>query len=238
MILPDMSTHIGAPEGAIAETVLLPGDPLRAKFVAERFLDRAVCYNEVRGMLGFTGFWKGRRLSVQGTGMGQPSMAIYATELMREYGAKSLIRIGSCGALQPEVKVRDVVIAVGASTDSRMNRVRFAEGDFAPIASARLLRAALERADRLGLAYHAGGVLSTDSFYQADPESWRLWASYGTLAVEMETSALYTLAARHGVEALALLTVSDSLVTHEETTSKERETGFDRMVELALSLAE
>ena len=233
-----MSIHIGAPRGAIAETVLLPGDPLRARFVAERYLEGAVCYNEVRGMLGFTGTWKGKRVSVQGSGMGQPSLAIYANELISDYGVKQLIRIGTCGSIQPSLRVRDLVIAMSASTDSSMNRLRFRDMDYAPTASFALFRKALAAADRLGLSVAAGGILSSDSFYPDDPDGWRTWATYGVLAIEMETSALYTLASRRGAEALTILTVSDSLVTGDETTSEERQTGFGRMAELALAAIE
>ncbi len=233
-----MSIHIGAPRGAVAEAILLPGDPLRARFVAERYLQGAVCYNEVRGMLGYTGTWKGKRVSVQGTGMGQPSLAIYANELITEHGAKQLIRIGTCGSIQPSLRVRDLVLAMTASTDSSMNRLRFRGMDFAPAASFSLFRRAVAAAERLGLAVAAGGVLSSDSFYPDDPDGWRMWASYGVLAIEMESSALYTLASRHGAEALTILTVSDSLVTGDETTSEERQTGFGRMAELALATIE
>lgn len=233
-----MSTHIGAPEGAVAEAVLLPGDPLRARFVAEQYLTDVVCYNQVRGMLGFTGLWKGQRVSVQGTGMGQPSLSIYAHELITFYGAKQLIRIGTCGSLRPAVRVRDLVIAMTASTDSAMNRLRFRGMDFAPSASFPLFKRALAAADRLGLPVAAGGVFSSDSFYSDDPERTTLLSSHGVLAIEMETSALYTIASRHGVDALTILTVSDSIVTGEETTSEERQTGFGRMAELALATIE
>lgn len=232
-----MSIHIGAEKGQIAETVLLPGDPLRAEFVAESYLEGAACYSRVRGMLGFTGTWKGRRVSVQGTGMGQPSLSIYVNELIREYGVRTLIRIGSCGSLQKELHIHDLVAAMSASTDSAMNDERFHGMSFAPTADAELLVAAVETAKRRNCALRAGNVLATDTFYTDDPEAWRLWADYGVLAVEMETAGLYTLAAKYGVRALTLLTVSDSLVTGEALSAEERQSSFTTMAELALDLA-
>lgn len=232
-----MSVHIGADDGAVAPTVLLPGDPLRAQFVAENYLTDVEIYNEVRGMLGFTGTWNGTRVSVQGSGMGMPSLAIYVNELIQSYGVRRLIRIGSCGSMQPEIAVRDLVIAMTASTDSAMNRQRFHGMDYAPAASWRLFKAAVDAASEKGLALHAGGILSSDTFYQDEPTAWTRWAEYGVLAVEMETNQLYTLAAKHGVEALTLLTVSDSLVTGEELTSEDRQSGFHEMADLALTVA-
>ncbi len=232
-----MSIHIGAKKGDIAETILLPGDPMRAKFVADHFLEHAVCYNEVRGMYGYTGTYKGVDISVQGSGMGMPTLAIYVNELINEYGVRNLIRIGSCGALQPDLGLRDVLLAQCASTDSSMNRIRFNGMDFAPGASFKLLRTAYENAESLGIKVTVGNILSEDSFYAEDREGWRLWAKYGVLAVEMETSALYTLAARFGVEALSILTVSDNLVTAEVTSSEEREKTFTDVMKLALDTA-
>lgn len=232
-----MSIHIGADQGAVARAVLLPGDPLRAQFVAETYLTDVDIYNEVRGMLGFTGTWKGHRVSVQGSGMGMPSLAIYVNELIRTYGATTLIRIGSCGSMQPSISVRDLVIAMTASTDSSMNRLRFRGMDYAPTASWPLLSSAVRLAEERGLRYTAGGILSSDTFYQDEPDLWRLWADHGVLAVEMETNQLYTLAARHGVQALTLLAVSDSLVTGEELSSQERQSSFDDMATLALDVA-
>ena len=232
-----MSVHIGAKAGEIAPIVFMPGDPLRARFVAETYLSDATQYNEVRGMLGFTGTWNGVRVSVQGSGMGMPSFAIYANELISSYGAKRLIRIGSCGSMQEHVKLRDLVVAMSASTDSGMNKVRFRGMDYAPAASWPLLRAVMQRADGLERPVHAGNILASDTFYDDDPELWKLWATFGVLAVEMETNQLYTLAAKFGIEALAVLTVSDSLVTHEELSSQDRQTGFHEMVELALNAA-
>lgn len=232
-----MSIHIGATDSEVATTVLLPGDPLRAKFVAETYLTSVKQYNEVRGMLGFTGFWNERRVSVQGSGMGMASLAIYANELIRSYGAKRLIRIGSCGAVQAGIKVRDIVLAMGASSDSAMNQGRFQGMDYAPVATWSLLRKAADIAEAKGVRYHVGGILSSDTFYQDDPESWKLWAKFGTLAIEMETNQLYTLAAMHGVEALSILTVSDSLVDGMELSSADRQSSFREMVEIALELA-
>ena len=228
-----VSTHIGAPQGEIAPTVLMPGDPLRAKWIAETFLDDARCYSEVRGMYGFTGTWRGQRVSVQGSGMGQPSMAIYANELLREYDVSSIVRVGSCGALTEKLAVRDLVIASGACTDSSMNRIAFEGLDYAPVADFSLLRDAAAAAPEA----HVGLIFSSDSFYAARPELVSRMVGYGVLAVEMEAAALYTLAAKHGARALAICTVSDHIVTGEETTSQEREQTFGRMVEVALTAA-
>ena len=234
-----MSTHIGAEPGEIAPTVLLPGDPLRARWIAENFLDDARCYSQVRGMLGFTGTWQGRPVSVQGSGMGQPSMAIYVNELLREYDVRSIVRVGSCGAVTDRIGVRDVVIASGACTDSSMNKIAFHGLDYAPVADFGLLRAAVEAAEARegGAPVHVGLLFSSDSFYAARPELLQKMVEYGVLAVEMEASALYTLAARHGARALAICTVSDHIVTGEETTSQEREQTFGEMVEIALAAA-
>ncbi len=233
-----MSIHIGAKEGEIAKTVLLAGDPLRAKFVAEKFLTGVVCYNNVRGMLGFSGDYKGRRVSVQGSGMGIPSIAIYANELINSYGVKNLIRIGSCGSMQPGVKLYDIILAMGASTDSSYNKLVFKGADYSPLADFSLLQSAYETAKKMEIDVRIGNILSTDVFYGEDPDAWKLWAKYGILAVEMETTALYTIAARFNVRALTILTVSDSLVTHEATTSEEREKNFTKMVKIALEIAE
>ena len=234
-----MSTHIGAQRGDIAPTVLLPGDPLRAKWIAETFLEDARCYNEVRGMYGFTGTWRGHPVSVQGSGMGQPSMAIYVNELFRDFDVESVVRVGSCGALAESVALRDLVIASGACTDSSMNRIAFHGLDYAPVADFGLLRAAVEAAESRpeGPGFHVGLLFSSDSFYPARPDLVGEMVKYGVLAVEMEASALYTLAARHGRRALAICTVSDHIVTGEETTSHEREQTFGDMVEIALTAA-
>lgn len=233
-----MSIHIGAKEGEIASTVLLPGDPLRAKYIAENFLTKVICYNEVRGMYGYTGTYKGKRISVQGTGMGIPSISIYLNELITSYKAKNLIRIGSCGSMQPDIKIRDVILVMSASTDSHINKIRFNSMDYAPTANFNLLKRAHDIALEKNIPIKVGSVLTTDTFYHDDPDSWKHWASYGILAVEMETAVLYTLAAKFKVNALSILTVSDSLVTREETTSEERQKTFNQMVEVALGLAE
>jgi purine-nucleoside phosphorylase len=233
-----MSIHIGAKEGDIASTVLLPGDPLRAKYIAENFLTDTICYNQVRGMYGYTGTYKGKRISVQGTGMGIPSISIYLNELITSYKAKNLIRIGSCGSMQADIKIRDVVLAMSASTNSHINKIRFNGMDYAPTADFNLLKKAYDIALEKNISVKIGSVLTSDTFYQDDPNSWKHWANYGILAVEMETAALYTLAAKFKVNALSVLTVSDSLVTREETTSEERQKTFNQMVEVALELAE
>ncbi len=226
-----MSTHIGAQPGQIAPVVLMPGDPLRAKWIAETFLDDAECYTEVRGMYGFTGTWRGQRVSVQGSGMGQPSLAIYVNELFTEYAVESVIRVGSCGGLSERVAIRDVVIASGACTDSSMNRITFEGLDYAAVPDFGLLRDAAAAAPEA----HVGLIFSGDSFYASRPELTTRMVDYGVLAIEMEANALYTLAAKHGRRALAICTVSDHLVTGEETTSQEREQTFGRMVEIALT---
>jgi len=232
-----MSLHIAAAKGQIAEGILLPGDPLRAKFIAETYLEKPERFNEVRNMFGYTGMYKGKRVSVMGTGMGMPSHSIYVNELIRDYGCKRLVRVGTCGALRPELKVRDLVLAISASTDSAVNKVRFRGMDYAPAPSFRLLAAAHDAGKAAGLPVHVGKIISSDSFYTEDPEQWRLWARFGVVAVEMETAELYTLAAKYDVEALSILTVSDHLVTREETTAAEREKSFGAMVEVGLAAA-
>lgn len=229
-----MSIHINAPEGAIAESILLPGDPLRAKFIADTFLEDVVCYNEVRGMYGFTGTYKGKRVSVQGTGMGIPSMSIYATELIESYRVKNLIRVGTCGSYVEKVKVRDLIIAMSACTNSNINLVPFKGRTFAPTASFDLLKPAYDIAVEKGFEPKVGSIYSSDIFYDDDKEDWKTWAKYGCLGVEMETAALYTIAAKYGVNALTLLTVSDHFVTHEVTSAEERQTTFKAMMEVAL----
>lgn len=229
--------HIGANKGDIAETILLPGDPLRAKYIAETFLQDVVQYNNVRGMLGFTGTYKGKKVSVQGTGMGVPSIGIYTHELINEYGVKNLIRIGTAGSIQENIKIRDVVIAMSASTDSAINKLRFNGADYAPTASSELFLKAHEIGVKKGLNMKAGNVLTSDTFYGDDPEAWKKWAKFGVLCVEMETAQLYTTAAKFGVNALTLLTISDSLVTGEVTSAEERQTTFNDMIEVALESA-
>jgi purine-nucleoside phosphorylase len=230
-----MSTHIGAEPGQIAERVLMPGDPLRAKWIAETFLEGATCYSTVRNMFGFTGKYRGVDVSVQGSGMGMPSCSIYAHELINDYGANTLIRVGSCGALSSELKLRDVIAASGSSTDSAMNRLRF-DGliDYAPVADFGLLRAAVDAAANRGIEMHVGPILAADAFYTDRPDLYDKLADYGVLAVEMESAALYTIAARFRARALTLLTVSDHIKTGERTTAQEREQTFSHMVEVAL----
>ena len=232
-----MSIHIAAGAGEIAEAILLPGDPLRAKFIAESFLENAKLYTEVRGILGYTGTYKGKRVSVQGTGMGVPSISIYVNELFKDYDVKRAIRIGTAGSIQEALKIRDIVIAMSACSDSGTNRIRFGYRDFAPTASFSLVKKACETAAAKGWNASVGSVVSTDSFYSEDPDEWKLWAKYGVLALEMETSELYTLAAKYRRECLTLLTISDSLVTGETTSSEERQTTFTRMMEIALETA-
>ncbi len=231
-----MSTHIDARSGDIAPHVLLPGDPLRARWIAETFLDDARCYSEVRGMLGFTGTWQGHPVSVQGSGMGQPSLAIYVNELFSEYDVGAVVRVGSCGALTEKLALRDIVLASGACTDSSMNRIRFEGLDYAPVADFGLLRAAYDAsAAHAGEAeVHVGLIFSGDSFYGPRPELTARMVDYGVLAVEMEASALYTLAAKYGRRALAVCTVSDHLVSGQATSAHEREQTFGAMVEIAL----
>ena len=232
-----MSIHIAAKLGEIAEVILLPGDPLRAKFIAENYLENAKQYTDVRNILGFTGNYKGKPVSVQGTGMGIPSISIYLHELFRDYGVKKAIRIGTAGSIQENLKIRDIVLAMSASTDSGVNFRRFGGHCYAPTASWNLLKKAWDIAQAKGLEITVGNVVSEDLFYTEDPDEWKKWAKYGSLALEMESSELYTVAAQFGREALAILTISDHLVTHEITTAEERQTAFTRMMEIALETA-
>jgi len=228
--------HNEAAEGQIADKILLPGDPLRAKFIAGNFLENAECYNTVRNMLGYTGTYKGKRVSVQGTGMGIPSISIYVNELITVYGVKNLIRIGTCGALQEDINLRDVIIAMAASTDSSINRIRFDGMDFAPCASPELFIEAWGTAKKLGVPAKAGNIFTSDTFYGDNPHWWKKWAEFGVLCAEMETAALYTLAAKYKVNALSLLTVSDHAVTGKTCTAEERQLSFRQMMELALEI--
>jgi purine-nucleoside phosphorylase len=231
-----MSTHIGAEPGQIAPHVLLPGDPLRARWIAETFLEDATCYSEIRGMYGYTGTFRGERVSVQGSGMGLPSLSIYVNELFAEYDVRTVVRVGSCGALSEELALRDLVLASGACTDSSMNRIRFEGLDYAPVADFDLLRAAYDAstARDLDVATKVGLLLSGDSFYSPRPELTQRMADYGVLAVEMEASALYTLAAQYKRRALAVCTVSDHIVTGEHTSARDRQETFTDMVGIAL----
>lgn len=232
------TTHIGANKGDVAKTVLMPGDPLRAKFVAETFLEDAFCFNEVRGMYGYTGFYKGKRVSVMGSGMGMPTLSIYAHELIMGFDVENLIRVGSCGSYSEDVKIRDVILAIGASSNSKNNDLRFKGMSYAPTANFDLLLKAYNVAQAKDCPVKVGNILSSDLFYGDDPEVWKLWQKYGVLAVEMETAELYTVASKFGRRALSILTVSDSIVTGEATSAEERERTFTEMVEIALEVAE
>ncbi|CEA05382.1 purine nucleoside phosphorylase DeoD-type [Lysinibacillus sp. BF-4] len=231
-----MSVHIKAQKGEIADTILLPGDPLRAKYIAETFLEDVVQYNDVRNMFGYTGTYKGKRISVQGTGMGVPSISIYVTELMAEYDVQKLIRVGTCGAIQKDVKVRDVIIAQSATTDSNINNIIFNNINFAPTADFDLLHKAYMASKEAGLNVRVGNVFTADMFYSEENQNEKL-ARYGVLGVEMEAAALYTIAAKYGRQALAVLTVSDHILTGEITTPEERQTTFNDMIIVALEAA-
>lgn len=232
-----MTVHIGAKPGDIAETVLLPGDPLRAKWAAETFLSDVKLVNEVRGMLGFTGLWQGHKVTIHGSGMGMPSLSIYVNELVRDFGAKTLIRIGSCGGMQDHVGIRDIIIAMTSSAISNMNDPVFEHLKFAPCADWGLLRAAVEAAEAYDRPTHVGGIFSSDVFYTEHPKIDAEMERHGVLAVEMEAAELYTLAARYGCRALAVLTVSDHLKTGEALPPDQRERSFGEMVEIALQAA-
>ncbi len=232
-----MTIHIGAAPGDIAPTVLMPGDPRRAKWAAETFLDSPRLVNEVRGMLGYTGTWRGNPVTIHGSGMGMPSLSIYANELIRDYGATTLIRIGSCGAMQERVALRDVIVAMTATTLSTPSRGIFRDLNYAPCADWSLLRAAVAAAEARGVTPHVGGIYSSDVFYDERPDLNEIMTRHGILAVEMEAAELYTVAARHGARALAVLTVSDHLISGGNLTSGERETSFGEMVEIALEAA-
>tara|TARA_R110002012_G_scaffold303710_1_gene505699 strand:+ start:2108 stop:2806 length:699 start_codon:yes stop_codon:yes gene_type:complete len=232
-----MSVHIEAKKGEIAETILLPGDPLRAKWIAETFLENPKCFNKVRNMFGYTGTFNGKPISVMGTGMGVPSISIYAHELINEFGVKNLIRVGSAGSYQEHVKVRDIILAMAASSNSGVNELRFGGADFAPTANFNLFQKAVEIAKSKNIPLKAGNVFTSDEFYADNFESYKKWSKFGVLCVEMETAGLYTIAAKHNVNALTILTISDSLVTGERTTSQERETTFKDMIAIALELA-
>lgn len=233
-----MSTpHNRAQKGEIAKTVLMPGDPLRAKFIAENYLENAVCFNDVRGIQGYTGTYRGKRVSVMASGMGMPSIGIYSYELYRFYDVDAIIRVGSAGALQKELQLYDIVLAQGACTDSNYAKQYSLPGTFAPIADFSLLQRASAAAKEKKIRYRVGNVLSSDLFYN-DAGNTLDWAKMGVLCVEMESAALYMNAARLGKKALSVLTISDSLVSGEETTSEERERSFSDMIELALAIAE
>lgn len=228
--------HIKPNGVEIAETILLPGDPLREKFIAENFLEKPVLFNEVRGMLGYTGEYKGKKVSVMGTGMGTPSMAIYSWELIHIFGVKNLIRIGSCGAMQNDIKLYDIILAMGAATNSNFAHQFNLPGQFPITASYELLEKAKKVADEKNYKVHVGNVLSSDVFYNADKTAMEMWANMGILAEEMETTSLYLNAASAGAKALTILTVSDHMISHEQTTQEERQTSFTKMIEIALDL--
>ncbi len=230
-----MSIHIEAKPGEIAESVLLPGDPMRAKWIAETFLENAKCYNDVRGMLGYTGTFQGNPISVQGTGMGIPSALIYCHELINDYGVKNLIRVGSAGSYHKDINLRDIVIAMAASSNSGINNTRFVNCDYSPTADFELFMKAALYAKENNIPIKAGNVLSSDQFYEDDFNNYKKWADFGVLCVEMEAAGLYTIAAKFNVKALAILTISDSLVTGESTTADEREGSFSKMIEIALN---
>ena len=228
--------HIGAREGEIAERVIMAGDPLRAKFMAETFLESPVQYNAVRGMLGYTGTYKGKRVSVQGHGMGMPSIGIYTYELFNFYGVKRIIRTGSAGAYDGDLELGDVVIGIGACTDSNYGAQYSLPGVFAPIADFAMARAAVEKAESMGIRYKAGNLLSSDVFYGDSADGWKAWQKMGVLAVEMEAAALYMNAARSGKEALCICTISDSLVHGTACSAEQRQTSFTNMMEIAFDI--
>lgn len=228
--------HIGAREGEIAEKVIMAGDPLRAKFMAENFLENPVQYNNVRGMLGYTGEYKGKRVSVQGHGMGIPSIGIYTYELFNFYGVKSIIRTGSAGAYHPDLQLGDVVVGIGACTDSNYGAQYGLPGTFSPTADFALARAAVEKAEQVGVRYKVGNILSSDVFYGDSADGWKAWQKMGVLAVEMEAAALYMNAARSGNKALCICTISDSLVTGEACSAEQRQTSFTNMMEIAFDI--
>ena len=232
-----MTVHIGAEQGDIAKTVLMPGDPLRAKWAADTFLENPKCINQIRGMLGYTGTWHGNTVTIQGSGMGMPSLSIYANELIRDYGAQTLIRIGSCGAMQEDVSLRDIIIAMTASTLSTPSRGVFRDLNYAPCADFELLRAAVAAAERTGTRVHVGGIYSSDVFYDERPDLNEQMVRHGILGVEMEAAELYILAARYRCRALAVMTVSDHLTTGEALPSEDRQSSFGDMVEIALQSA-
>lgn len=229
--------HINPKGAPIAETVLMPGDPLRAKFIADTYLEDVVQFNEVRNMLGFTGTYQGTEVSVMGSGMGIPSIGIYSSELVKFFDVKKIIRIGSCGAMQKHVDLYDVIIGMSASTDSNFMSQYNLPGTWAPTASWKLMKAAIDEAEKQGAKYHVGNILSSDVFYSDDETVNDRWAKMGVLGVEMESAALYAICARHGVDALGIFTASDNLITGERTTAEERQTAFTTMMEIALPLA-
>jgi len=233
-----MSAHIDAKKNEIAGTVLMPGDPLRAKWIAETFLDNAYCYSNIRGMLGYTGEFKGQRISIQGSGMGIPSAMIYYHELIKEYDVKRIIRVGTAGSYHEDVKIRDIILALSASTNSGINNAIFNDVSYAPTANFNLIMKAAVYGQENNIPIKAGNVLSSDQYYDEDPLAYKKWAKYGVLCVEMEAAGLYTIAAKYNIEALAILTISDSLVTGEKCSFEERERTFEEMVKIALNICQ
>lgn len=233
-----MGIHIEGKMGDVAETVLMPGDPTRAKKIAETMLTDVTCYSSTRQMFGFTGFYQGKRVSVQGSGMGMPSISIYAHELINDFNVQKLIRVGSCGALKPEIELGDILLAQSASTDSNINSLIFKGMNFSPTASFPLLLRAYQKAQEMGVNVRVGNILSSDIFYGEDPDEWKLWARFNVLAVEMESAALYTLAAKFNRQALTILTTSDNLATGQAASIEERETTFEKMASIALDLVD
>lgn len=231
-----MSYHIGANKGDIAERILLPGDPLRAKFIAENFFQEVKCYNEVRGMFGYTGLYKGERISVQGTGMGIPSISIYVNELIRDFGCQELIRIGTAGSMREDINVNDVLMASAASTNSNTMLRVFNGLNYSAVADFDLMKKADKAAEALGIPMKVVNVLSSDTFYNDDPNWYKTWAAYGVAAVEMEASALYMLCAKYGVKGLCLLTISDHIIKGEMNSSEDREKRLVDMINIAMSL--
>ena len=231
------SIHLEANVGDIAETVLLPGDPLRAKFVAENYLTEVVCYNKVRNMFGFTGLYRGQRISIQGTGMGMGSAGIYIHELINTYQCKNLIRVGTCGSIQEDLDLGQVLLVTAASGDSDANSILFKNQHFAPTANFGLLLKAHDFARSMNIPVNPGTVFSTNTFYDLEPNRWEVWKKHGILGIDMETEILYTMACRFGVNALSLLTVSDNILTGSASSQEEREKTFNQMMEIALNLA-
>ncbi len=229
-----MSYHIGAKDGEVAETVLLPGDPLRAQFIAENFLEDIYCYSKVRGMYGFSGVYQGKKVSVQGAGMGLPSTSIYVNELINFYRVKTIVRVGTCGSIHTDIGLGEKIIALGASTDSSVNRVKFNGQDFAPTADFDLLQKVNAVAGKIGMDILIGGIYSTDSFYLGNNDRWKVWSEHGVLGVEMESTALYTLAVAAKVRALSILMVSDNIITGKTASGEEREKGIREISKLAL----
>jgi len=229
--------HMNAAPGDFAETVLMPGDPLRAQYIADTYLDDVRRVTDVRNMWGFTGSYKGTPISIMAHGMGIPSVSIYCTELITEYGVKRVIRVGSCGTSHPDVRLRDIIIAMGASTDSNCNRMRFGGYDYAPLASYDLVRKAVDAAALNKVRYHVGNIFSADLFYTPDPDMFATLAKYNVFGVEMEAAGIYPIAAEHGAEALAICTVSDDILTGDHLSTDERQTGFDEMILVALQTA-